>query len=432
MNRMTLVLFLAISGIHLWAGPQKKHSPAKTALAAKADVNDKLGLPKSLVGAVVSKKTNQFLFGFRGRWTKAPQVTGSGSATYSQFATQFVNFMSDDEQTVFRLSINAGMKQGKGVFRVFLWPEEGFTVLPSPQEDEGTLTEKDGVFTLEGDKYLVIFKGKSPDAGWEPNVIKAYRLEGTDFTPERQPLPGKPHGSGMWPTQFVPAWMAASGVDVSDGLVGKRVLKFFGGQTLAVTPYAVVEGKRVMGASLYLVDSKWAKRSNEEALGIFGRGLTFFSGGQSYLGQFVLSALQGTEFELKTTGNGTGNGEQSSVVTISGQRVPVTISEADTKEYLDRAKQNGWVVGAGPWSLEKLLLKAYAGCQMVVPVPALWFSADSTPGIQHDQQTKQIYAERVVAWKAAIESVGGSLTVPDATGQMVTTKPAPLGYIKRQ
>lgn len=26
----------------------------------------------------------------------------------------------------------------------------------------------------------------------------------------------------------------------------------------------------------------------------------------------------------------------------------VTISEADTKEYLERAKQNGWVVGVGP------------------------------------------------------------------------------------
>lgn len=432
MIRTTLTLLLAFASLHLGAAPQKKPSSAKATSIPKVDVNDKLGLPKSLVGAVISRRTNQFLFGFRGRWTKSPQITGSGPATYSQFATQFVNFMSDDEQTVFRLSINAGMKQGKGVFRVFLWPEEGFTVLPSPQEDEGTLTEKDGVFTLEGDKYLVIFKGKSPDAGWEPNVIKAYRLEGTDFTPERQPLPGKPHGTGMWPTQFVPAWMAASGVDVSDGLVGKRVLKFFGGQTLAVTPYAVVEGKRVMGASLYLVDSKWAKRSNEEALGIFGRGLTFFSGGQSYLGQFVLSALQGTEFELKTTGNGTGNGGQSSVVTISGQRVPVTISEADTKEYLDRAKQNGWVVGAGPWSLEKLLLKAYAGCQMVAPVPALWLSADSTPGIQHDQQTKQIYAERIETWRAAIESVGGSMTVPEATGQMVTTKPAPLGYIKRQ
>lgn len=185
-----------------------------------------------------------------------------------------------------------------------------------------------------------------------------------------------------------------------------------------------------MGSTWYLVDSKWAKVSNEEAIGIFGRGLTFFSGGQSYLGQFAVTALHGSEFEMKTAGNGTGNGEQSSVVTFSGKLVPVPLSEADTREYLDRAKQNGWMIGAGPWSLDKLLLKAYAGCQMVAPVPVFWFSTDSTPGIQHDEQTRQVYAERVESWKSAIESVGGRLTVPEATGQMITTKPAPLGYIQ--
>ena len=432
MIRTALSLLLALVSLQLEAAPPKKVSPSKAAPAPKIDVNDQLGLPKSMVGAVISKKTNQFLFGFRGSWVKAPQITGSASATYSQFATQFVNFLSDGDKSGFRVSVNLGMKQGKGVFRTFLWPEEGFTVLPSPQEDEGTLTEKDGVFTLEGERYLVVFKGKSPVAGWEPNAIKAYRFEGTDFTPDRQPLPGKPHGTGMWPTQFVPAWMAASGVDVSDGLIGKVMLKFFGGQTLAVTPYAVVEGRKILGTTVYLVDSKWAKRGTEEALGIFGRGLTFFQGGQSIIGQFAVTSMKGTEFELKTGDNGTGNGEQSLIVTISGQVVLVAINDADAKEFLDRAKQNGWMLGAGPWSLEKLLLKAYAGCQMVAPVPALWFSRDSTPGIQHDQQTRQIYAERVEAWKAAIESVAGSMVIPEATGKMITTKPAPLGFIKRE
>lgn len=429
MNSASLILAIALVTSHLGATPQKRATPTKATSAQKIDVNEKLGVPKSFVGAVISKKSGQFLFGFRGSWTRAPQITGSGSAAYSQYASRFVNFLSDGDQTAFRLSINVGMKQGKGVFRTFLWPEEGFTILPSPQEDEGTITVKEGTFTLEGERYLIIFKAKSPDAGWEPNDLKAYRLEGRDFTPERTPLPGKPHGTGMWPTQFVPAWLAASSVDVSDGLLGKTILKFFGGQTLAVTPYAVVSGKKLIGSTWYLVDSKWAKVSNEEALGIFGRGLTFFSGGQSYLGQYAVTALRGSEFEMKTAGNGTGNGEQSSVITFSGKLIPVSPSETDIREYLDRAKQNGWMLGSGPWSLDKLLLKAYAGCHLVAPVPVYWFSTDSTPGIQHDQQTRQVYAERVESWKSDIESVGGSLTVPEATGQMITTKPAPLGYI---
>jgi hypothetical protein len=304
--------------------------------------------------------------------------------------------------------------------------------MPCAQEDEGTLTEKNGVFTLEGDRYLVVLKGKSLEAGWEPSAIKVFRLEGTDFVTDRQPLPGKAYGTGMWPTQFVPTWMAASSVDVTDGLVGKLMLKFFGGQTLSVTPYVVVDSKKIMGATLYLVDSKWAKRTNEEALGIFGRGLTFFQGGQSIIGQFAVTSQRGAEFQLKTADNGTGNGEQSLGVTISGQTVPVVISEAETKEFLDRAKQNGWVLGAGPWSLEKLMLKAYSGCQLVAPIPALWFDTVSVPGIQHDQQTHRVYDERVQIWKAAIESVGGSMTIPEATGEMVTAKPAPIGYIKQR
>jgi len=432
MIRTMLCFLLAVTGVHLSGGAQKKHSPAKASPAPQIDVNDKLGLPKSFVGAVVSKKSNQFVLGFRGKWTKAPQITGSGPGNYSKFAAQLSNFLSDDDRTMSRLSLNVGMKQGKGVFRSFLWPEDADIEVPLPQEDEGSLTEKDGLFTLEGDTYLILFKARSSEAGWEPNALAAYRLEGTDFTPERQPLPGKPHGTGMWPTQFVPTWMAASEVSITDGLVGKQFLKFFGGKTMAVTPYAVVGGKQVLGATNYLVDSKWARRSNEEALGIFGRGLTFFSGGQSYLGQFAITGGHGSEFELRTTGNGSGNGEQSSVVTISGQVVPVVVPVADIKEYLERAKQNGWMLGAGPWSLDRLLLKAYAGCRMVAPVPALWFSTDSTPGIQHDQETKQVYAERLAIWRAAIESVGGTMTVPKATGEMVTTKPAPLGYISRQ
>jgi hypothetical protein len=69
----------------------------------------------------------------------------------------------------------------------------------------------------------------------------------------------------------------------------------------------------------------------------------------------------------------------------------------------------------------------------MTPVPTLWLAQDSTtPGSHHDQQTRQVYAERMEAWKAAIESVGRTMTIPEATGQMVTTKPAPLGYIRHK
>jgi len=67
---------------------------------------------------------------------------------------------------------------------------------------------------------------------------------------------------------------------------------------------------------------------------------------------------------------------------------------------------------------------------MVAPIPVIWLSSDSTPGIQHDQQTRRFYAERVASWTSAIESVGGRLTVPEANGQMITSKPAPLGYVQ--
>jgi hypothetical protein len=431
------VVFGTLS-LGLLAAPPKHSAPMAGATQAKAvDPAELLKFPESFSGVILEATSKErVLGGFRGsEWTKAPgQWVGSSmpGARFSGKAPILRASMGFTDRNAMALSFNLGVKNGKGYFRAFKWDGDlgpADTVL-AHVEDEGEMTTlEDGTIQLLGSQFRFLLRRKAAEAAWEPTKVALFRFEGKDVGTMLKPTPGRPHGNAMYPTQFVPSWIVGSYMYLSDSRFGRLYFRIFGTEQIAVWPTVLVDGKMKLGSPSYIYGRAIESNGREDLQGLFGQGIAFdrTSGGRPATAYGIGSNSEMVISMLKVLAE---NGERG-LTTIEGSSVPIAISEADAKEILSRASDNGWVLSPGSYSLGRQLLNAFRGIALVAPVPVYWNDKESVPGVERDGQTRTAYAEKCSVWKADIESVGGTLRIPEATGEMITSLPAPFGHLAK-
>lgn len=424
-------VFLGLLAVGLLAAPPKPSRPATGAAKAvkSSDPADLLKIPNSFSGVVLEAAQKERVLGaFRvTEWVNAPgQFAGSSipGLRYSERAPLLRGFLGFADREAMALSFNLAIRNGKGYFRAFKWdPDLGPAKTQyATVEDEGEITRlEDGTFQLLGSQYRFLLREKPAEVAWEPTQVSLYRFEGQNVGTMATPSPGRPHGNGMYPNQFVPTWSVGSYLYLTDGRLGRLYFRLFGTDQVAVWPTVVVDGKTKFGPTSFIFQRQIEPVGREDARGLFGRGLAFDRMSGTWPATTYVIAF-GSDMLLRSVKVAVERGEKG-LTTIEGVSVPVAITEMDAKEILGLARDNGWVVSPSPFSLGRQLLNAFRGVSLTAPVPVFWNTPDSVPAVQRDEQTS--------LWKADLERVGATLRIPEATGAMITQPPAPFGHLTK-
>ena len=421
-------------------GPPVVKKPAAATHAAP-DLLVKLGMPKRYMGAVMDKKTHRVVLAFVGTWVQAPTILGgSTSITYSRSAAVLADFLNPGDQTNYQLGFNLGQKNGQVILRSFRWPVNdpyglGVAQLRSgvPQEDEGILVADHGTYSVELESSRILFRAM-PKERWEPTTAQLFRWVANDL--QVSITPNHPDGVGPIHTpQFVPPWSVGSYLVLSDGFLAKAYFRFFGGTITYVVPGIQSEPDHpAFGATFYLNGNHVEKGGNESLAELWDNGLRLIGTYAEY--SRALKFRKGLELSSITTMGRFDNEHLSTTSELAGDAQAVAIPGGLLSEVLDRSREDGWSISAGPYSLKRVLLSVFKDCTLVPPIPALCPTRYPTPPNNLTVFAENFNKEGIDAWRSArggwemdAQAGGGRIEVPKLPEEPLSGPLAALGRV---
>lgn len=327
------------------------------------DLLDLIKAPKEFRGALVDKATDRALLIFRGSWIPAPVISGGGTTTQWSSRAALLSDLDERGSGAFQLGFNMGRKDGQLMARLF--QRSSSTQKQVVGQDEGTVKELDGVYTMEFEKST-LFLWPANVQVWEPKQASLFRyiVNGCNAPGQIQPRYSSPSFPGR--TQRGLTFGGGSYLVIEDGPIGRIFFAPFGDANLQSIRF-VRRGDKI---HLDTARRPGVPEGKHEGFGYFshiwGDGLTGFG-----LDDSTASARSIVTFRFR---KGLNLDEFASVsdnplfsFTLSVAVEEIPLQDSVKTEVIDRAKDLGWPLSGGPYSLKRTLLRAFEGCTIQPP-----------------------------------------------------------------
>ena len=342
--------------------PKKTSTTARATKKAEKDLNDTIGIPRNFVGGLIEKKRGILLLSFVGTWITAPAIGGgSSSITYSKRSADLADFLTPEVAARFSLSFNLGKRDDKIIARLFKRDAGDVS-----QMDEGFGVVKDGLWRFDMDGYTLVFK--EAEGPWKPTSTKLYLWSGNDLQMGARPVSRTTTATA---TQVVPTWAAGSYAVQTNGFLGKAFFRFFAGSETYIAVGMTLGDESSFTLTRVARGRGYELQGEERISHLWTEGLSGFGTKEYKAIPHVALGLK-KDWDLQKINCWHDASFPGGFSEISGTRSEKAIESTVETEILERSVEAGWAASAGPYSLRRLLLKAYKDCTLVEPRQADW------------------------------------------------------------